>query len=63
MTICLICDKGERAGGHDWKTGIAPKSDEFPEHKFEPDLRPDSQREHRGFHDRFVANRHKQEKQ
>ena len=61
MTICLICDQGERAGGHDWKTGISTKT--TPPHKFKPDLRPDKEREYRGFHDKFVSNRHKKEKQ
>ena len=60
MTICLICDEGETAGGHHWKTGISNKT--HPPHKFVPDLRPDSEREHRGFHDKFVANKHKQER-
>ena len=60
MTICIICDEGERVGGHDWKTGISKKT--RPPHKFTPDHRPDSQRAHRGFHDKFVANKHRKEK-
>jgi len=65
MTICLICDAGERAGQHDWKTGWTrvPCEGHPKGHKFEGDLRPDCKREHRGFHDRFVSNKRKQEQQ
>jgi hypothetical protein len=48
MTRCLICGKGERAGQHDWKTGIAPDG-----HKFVNDNRPNTENPH-GFKDRFV---------
>jgi len=61
MTICIICDKGERAGGHSIKfphTSTKTK----PPHNFTPDLRPDKERDHRGFHDKFVSNKHKAEK-
>jgi len=59
MTRCLTCGKGERAGGHDSHTGISNKTK--PPHKFKNDNRPDSENEF-GFKDRFVANRHRDEK-
>jgi len=54
MTRCIICGKGERAGQHDWKTGLAPDG-----HKFKNNNLPDSKNEF-GFKDRFVANKHKE---
>lgn len=52
MTRCLTCGKGERAGEHDWKTGIAKDG-----HKFQNDNRPDSEKEF-GFKDVFVKREH-----
>lgn len=48
MTLCKVCKKGERAGEHDPYTGIAPNG-----HKYIADMTDT-------FHDRFVANRHKE---
>ena len=48
MTRCLKCGKGERAGQHNWKTGIAPDG-----HVFINDNRPDNDNPF-GFKDRFV---------
>jgi len=39
MTRCLICGKGERAGAHDWKTGISNQTN--PPHKYEANLQND----------------------
>ncbi len=59
MTRCKICGKGERAGGHHWKTGISNQTK--PPHRFENNNLPDDKNEF-GFKDKFVANRHKSEK-
>lgn len=59
VTRCLHCGKGERAGAHDWKTGISNQTN--PPHKFKNDNRPDDQNEF-GFKDKFVMNKHKKER-
>ena len=56
LTRCALCGKGERAGGHDWKTGKAKDG-----HVFKNNNLPDDLNEY-GFKDRFVANKHKAEK-
>ena len=61
MTRCLICGKGERAGSHDPKSGIAPKSKDFAEHKFVNNNLPDDENEF-GFKDKFVSNKRRDEK-
>ncbi len=53
MTRCLKCGKGETAGNHHWKTGIAPDG-----HKFINDNRPDNENPF-GFKDCFVKNQHR----
>ena len=58
---CLRCGMGERAGGHDWKTGISKRSS--PPHKFENDNRPASDpNQEYGFNDKFVALKHAKER-
>lgn len=59
MTRCLTCGKGETAGGHDWKTGLSRQTS--PPHKFINDNRPDSENP-MGFKDKFVANKHRNER-
>ncbi len=59
LTRCLICGKGETAGGHDWKTGIS-KQTKVP-HKFKNDNRNDSENPF-GFKDKFVANQHRNDR-
>jgi len=56
MTRCLTCGKGERAGNHDWKTGLAPDG-----HKFINDNRPDDENPF-GFKDKYVKLSHQKEK-
>jgi hypothetical protein len=52
---------GERAGEHDWKTGISKRTS--PPHKFENDNRPASDPgQEFGYNDRFVANKHRDER-
>lgn len=60
---CRICGKGERAGQHDWKTGWTKvPCDSMPNgHKFEADLRKDDDHPF-GFKDKFVAIRHRKER-
>jgi len=61
MTRCLRCGKGEKAGGHHWKTGISKQTS--PPHKFENDNRPASDPgQEYGFNDKFVAIQHRKEK-
>ena len=61
VTRCLRCGMGERAGGHDWKTGISKRSS--PPHKFENDNRPASDpNQEYGFNDKFVALKHAKER-
>jgi len=59
MTRCLVCGKGERAGGHDPKTGISNQTK--PPHKFVNDNRSDDENP-LGFKDKFVARAHKKER-
>tara|TARA_R110000823_G_scaffold171487_1_gene303908 strand:+ start:160 stop:342 length:183 start_codon:yes stop_codon:yes gene_type:complete len=59
MTRCMICGMGERAGEHDWKTGISKRTS--PPHKFENNNLPDDDNEF-GFKDKFVSNKHKNER-
>lgn len=59
MTRCMICGKGERAGEHDWQTGISKQTN--PPHRFKNNNLPDSENEF-GFKDRFVANKHRMER-
>ena len=61
LTICIICDKGESSGGHDVKFPHTSKQTN-PPHNYKPDLRPDRERDHRGFHDKYVSNKHRDEK-
>ena len=52
---------GERAGGHDWKTGMSYRTS--PPHKFENDNRPASDpNQEYGFNDKFVALKHAKER-
>ena len=59
MTRCMRCGMGERAGGHDWKTGISKRTN--PPHKFENNNLPDDKNEF-GFKDKFVSNKHVKER-
>jgi hypothetical protein len=59
MTRCLRCGMGERAGEHDWKTGISKRTS--PPHKFENNNQSDDENEF-GFKDKFVSNKHKKER-
>ena len=61
MTLCLICNKAERNGGHAVKFPHTSHQTN-PPHNFKPDLRPDNERDIHGFHDRYVSNKHKKEK-
>ena len=61
LTRCLRCGMGERAGEHDWKTGISKRTN--PHHKFENDNRPASHQEQEfGFNDKYVALKHAKER-
>jgi len=55
----MICGMGERAGEHDWKTGISKRTS--PPHKFQNNNLPDDENEF-GFKDKFVSNKHKNER-
>jgi len=59
LTRCLICGKGETAGGHDSHTGFSNQTN--PPHKFVNNNLPDDENEF-GFKDKYVSNRHKAEK-
>ncbi len=58
MTRCMVCGKGESAGGHDYHTGISFQTS--PPHKFVNNNLPDDENEF-GFKDKFVSNRHKKQ--
>ena len=52
---------GERAGEHDWKTGISKRTS--PPHKFMNDNRPASDEgQEFGFNDKYVSLKHARER-
>ena len=60
---CLICEKGELAGNHDWKTGFtkSPYVGHPKGHKFVADMR-NNEDSPWGYKDKFVALKHKKER-
>lgn len=56
LTRCLLCGKGELAGQHNPKTGIAPDG-----HTFKNDNRPNNENPF-GFKDKFVLLSHQKNK-